>query len=87
MTCPCCGHGRLARCDYNYLNTVIVAPMTRKGRDYPTRVPCRFQGKSGQVVLDQIHTVDKRRLVKRLRILAANTQHPALEVLSEMFAG
>ena len=70
-----------------YLSTVIVAPMTSKGRDYPTRVPCRFQGKSGQVVLDQIRTVDKRRLVKRLRILAANTQHPVLEVLSEMFAG
>lgn len=69
-----------------YLNTVIVAPMTSKGRDYPTRVPCRFQGKSGQVVLDQIRTVDKRRLVKRLGILAANTQQHVLDVLGEMFA-
>ncbi len=49
-----------------HLATVIIAPMTTKGRGYPTRVPCRFQGKSGQVVLDQLRTVDKGRLVKRL---------------------
>ena len=46
-----------------HIETVIVAPMTTKGRPYPTRVPVRFQGKSGQVVLDQLRTVDKSRLV------------------------
>lgn len=69
-----------------YLNTVIVAPMTTKGRDYPTRVPCRFQGKTGQVVLDQIRTVDKGRLANRLGLLGANTQRHVLEVLAEMFS-
>jgi mRNA interferase MazF len=48
------------------IGTVIIAPMTTKGRDYPTRVPCTFQGVAGQVVLDQMRTVDKARLVKRL---------------------
>ena len=45
-----------------HIATVIVAPMTTKGRSYPTRVACTFQGKEGQVVLDQIRTVDKSRL-------------------------
>jgi mRNA interferase MazF len=40
--------------------------MTTKGRDYPTRVSCRFQGKDGQVVLDQLRTIDKTRSVRRL---------------------
>ncbi|NJD09215.1 MAG: type II toxin-antitoxin system PemK/MazF family toxin [Gemmatimonadetes bacterium] len=53
-----------------YIRTVTVAPMTSIGRSYPTRVECRFQGKAGQVVLDQIRTVDKLRLVKRLGRLA-----------------
>jgi len=41
-----------------YIATVIAAPTTAKGRDYPTRVPCSFKGKDGQVVLDQIGTID-----------------------------
>jgi len=49
-----------------HIGTVIVAPMTTKGREYPTRVPIVFQRKKGQVVLDQIRTVDKKRLAKRL---------------------
>ena len=48
-----------------HIATVIVAPMTTKGRDYPTRVLCTFQGKEGQVVLDQIQTVDKVNVVGR----------------------
>jgi len=43
----------------DHIRTVIVAPMTTKGKPYPTRVPCTFQGKRGQIVLDQIRTVDK----------------------------
>src|SRR5512138_3276530 len=69
-----------------FINTVIVAPMSTKGRAYPTRVACRFQGKSGQVVLDQIRTVDKVRLVKRLGRINAATQTRVLSVLGEMFA-
>jgi mRNA interferase MazF len=69
-----------------HLATVIVAPMTTKGRDYPTRVPCRFQGKRGQVVLDQLRAVDKTRLVKRLGRIGPAVQEQVLAVLAEMFA-
>ena len=69
-----------------FIRTVIVAPMTTKGAQYPTRVPCRFQGKQGQVVLDQIRTVDKARLVKRLGKLGPRTSAEVLSVLGEMFA-
>jgi len=70
----------------HHLRTVIVAPMTTKGRSYPSRVPCRFEGKDGQVVLDQARTVDKARLVKRLGRLNSRTQEAILAVLAEMFA-
>ena len=69
-----------------HIATVIIAPMTTKGRSYPTRVPCRFQGKEGQIVLDQIRTVDKVRLVKRLGQIDADTQKNVLALLAEMFA-
>jgi mRNA interferase MazF len=69
-----------------YISTVIVAPMTTKGRDYPTRVPCRFQGKEGQVVIDQIRTVDKIRLIKRLGKIDSETQADVFSVLSELFS-
>src|SRR5260370_42505649 len=49
-----------------HIQTVIVAPLTTKGRPYPTRVACTFQGKRGQIVLDQIRTVDRLRLVRRM---------------------
>ena len=48
------------------LNTVIIAPMTTKIRNWPTRVKIEFQGKQGEIALDQIRTIDKRRLVKHL---------------------
>jgi mRNA interferase MazF len=69
-----------------YIGTVIVAPMTTKGRDYPTRVLCTFKGKNGQVVLDQIRTVDKTRLVQKLGRIEKQTQEDILSVLCEMFA-
>jgi mRNA interferase MazF len=69
-----------------HVQTVIVAPMTTKGRPYPTRVQCTFQGKRGQVVLDQIRTVDRARLVKRLGKLSAEQSGQVLAVLGEMFA-
>ena len=69
-----------------YISTVIVAPMTTKGRNYPTRVPCKFQGKEGQVVIDQIRTVDKTRLMKRLGKMDSETQADVFSVLSEFFS-
>jgi mRNA interferase MazF len=68
------------------IRTSIVAPMTSKGRSYPTRVPCRFKCKAGQVVLDQIHAVDDRRLVKKLGRIDRGTATRVLEVLGEMCA-
>jgi len=70
-----------------HLATAIVAPMTTKGRDYPTRVACRFQGKRGQIVLDQLRSVDKVRLVKRLGRIGPSVQSTVLAALAEMFAG
>lgn len=69
-----------------YLSTVIVAPMTTGGRKYPMRVSCQFKGKKGQVVLDQIRTVDKTRLIKKLGTLSKPASKEVLRVLSEMFA-
>lgn len=69
-----------------FISTVIVAPMTTKGRDYPSRVSCVFQGKQGQIVLDQLRTVDKTRLAKRLGKIALHTQSKILSVLAEMFS-
>ena len=69
-----------------YISTVIIAPMTTKGRNYPTRVPCTFQGKEGQVVIDQLRTVDKIRLAKRLGKIDPDTQTHVFSVLSELFS-
>lgn len=69
-----------------YINTVIVAPMTTKARSYPTRVACRFQGKQGQVALDQIRTVDKSRLIRKRGRIDSQTQRKVLSVLNEMFS-
>lgn len=65
--------------------SVIIAPMTTKGRNYPTRVPCTFQGKIGEVVLDQLRTVDKTRLVRRLGRWDAATSDAVLATLAELF--
>jgi mRNA interferase MazF len=69
-----------------HIGTVIIAPMTSKGRNYPSRVSCSFQGVKGQIVLDQIRTVDKARLVKKLGRLSPSTCDRVLDVLGEMFA-
>ena len=67
------------------IRTVIIAPMTSKGRNYPTRVNCTFQGIAGQIVIDQIRTVDKTRLVKKLGRLSISTAGRVLDVLTDMF--
>ncbi len=69
-----------------HIATVIVAPMTTKGRSYPTRIPVRFQRKTGEIVLDQIPTVDKNRLIKRLGKIDEATAQKVLALLAEMFA-
>ena len=69
-----------------HIRTVIVAPMTTTGRPYPTRVACRFQGKNGQVVLDQLRTVDRGRLVQKLGRLDKRTGAKVLNLLQELFA-
>ncbi len=69
-----------------HIRTVIVAPMTTIVRPYPTRVPCRFQGKSGQIVLDQLRTVDSARMVKKLGRINHKTATEVLAALQEMFA-
>ena len=69
-----------------HLRTVIVAPMTTAGRTYPWRISCRFQRRSGYVVLDQLRTVDCERLVRRLGALPGDTMSAVLGGLQEMFA-
>jgi mRNA interferase MazF len=69
-----------------HIRTVIVAPMTTAGKDYPTRVACEFKGKRGQIVLDQIRTVDKVRLTKKLGALDPQTQLAVISVLQRLFA-
>ena len=68
------------------IDTIIIAPMTTKGHAYPTRVPMTFQGKKGYIVLDQIRTVDKKRLVRRLGRITPSTAKKVLAVLSATFA-
>lgn len=68
-----------------HIKTVIIAPMTTKGRNYPTRISCKFKGKTGQIVLDQIRTVDKVQLTKEIGVIDKDTQKKVISVLSEMF--
>ncbi len=69
-----------------HIRTVIVAPMITAGKDYPTRVPCKFQGKKGQIVLDQIRTIDKSRLIKKLGAIDPQTQVDVISILQRLFA-
>ena len=71
---------------HDHLRTVIVAPMTSTLRPYPSRIPLTFQRKQGQIALDQIRTVDKSRLVKKLGSVQADTARHIAETLQEMFA-
>jgi mRNA interferase MazF len=66
--------------------TFIVAPMTTGGHAYPFRIPCRFEGKSGFVVLDQVRTVDRARVSRRLGRLSPRAVDAVLHALQAMFA-
>ena len=70
----------------NNLRTLIVAPMTTGGHEYPWRVPCRFQNRSGLVAIDQLRTIDSERISKRLGRLNSGTLQSVLSVLQEMFS-
>ena len=69
-----------------HIGTLLIAPMTTRVRHYPSRVPCAFQGQSGEIVLDQIRAVDKTRVIRRLGRLEETTQASVLAVLAQMFA-
>jgi mRNA interferase MazF len=69
-----------------HMGTFIVAPLTSGSHPYPFRIGCRFSGKEGHIVLDQIRTVDRDRLTKRLGAVSAVTLGKVLGVLREMFA-
>lgn len=69
-----------------HLSTFIVAPLTSKIHNYPTRIKCTFKSKEGQIVLDQIRTVDRIRLVKRLGVIDTETQKQVLDLLAKLFA-
>lgn len=68
----------------NNISTIIIAPMTTKSHSYPTRIPVRFEGKNGWVVLDQIRTVDNIRLVKRLGKISKKEVLEVKKTLKEM---
>ncbi|MCH8549432.1 MAG: type II toxin-antitoxin system PemK/MazF family toxin [Balneolaceae bacterium] len=69
-----------------HIKTVIIAPITSTIKNYPTRVTTTFQGRKGQIVLDQIRTVDKIRLIKNLGSISKAAEEKVLGVLQEMFA-
>ena len=69
-----------------YLRTLIIAPMTSTLKDYPTRIPLTFEGKQGNIVLDQIRTIDKSRMIKKLGTLEEKTTLEVLTVLQDMFS-
>ena len=68
------------------LSTVIVAPMTTKGFNFPCRMMCKFKGKNGLILLDQIRTVDKTRLEKQLGTIDETAQIELCSALQELFA-
>ena len=68
------------------ISTIIVAPLTSRLRNYQTRVPCKVNDKQGQIVLDQIRTVDKSRLIKKIDFLNKRVQRKVIETLNEMFS-
>jgi mRNA interferase MazF len=68
------------------IRTVIIAPMTSVQKEYPTRVPCIFKKKRGQIVLDQIRTIDKARLIKKLGAIDSKTQSDTISILQRLFS-
>ena len=67
-----------------HISTIIIAPMTTKSHAYPTRIPLTFQGKKGWIVLDQIRTIDKRRVIKKIGKISTNKIAEIKNVINEM---
>ena len=70
---------------HDFLRTVTVGPMTTGSHPAPYRIPLRFRGKEGLILLDQLRTLDKQRLVRRLGVISGNTLRLTLAALREMF--
>jgi mRNA interferase MazF len=70
---------------HDFLRTVTVAPMTTGSRPAPYRITLRFRGKDGLILLDQLRTLDKLRLVRRLGVVTGNTLRLTLAASREMF--
>ncbi|HEY5239163.1 MAG TPA: type II toxin-antitoxin system PemK/MazF family toxin [Rhizomicrobium sp.] len=68
------------------LNTVVIAPLTSTLRDYPTRLRIRFQGRNGEIAVDQLRALDKRRLIKKLGKISPETQSRLTALLLEFFS-
>ncbi|PRP68772.1 growth inhibitor PemK [Chromobacterium amazonense] len=71
---------------HDYLRTVIIAPMTTGNKPAPYRIPVTFQGKKGLILLDQVRTLDKTRLVKKMGAVSNKTLTATLDTLQEVFA-
>jgi mRNA interferase MazF len=69
-----------------HISTVIIAPMTTAGKEYPTRIGCNFKKQKGHIVLDQIRTIDKTRLLKNIGTIDSATQLKVIAVLQRLFA-
>ncbi len=68
------------------LNTALIAPMTSKGFSFPTRISCIFQNKTGMILLDQIRSVDKSRLLKKVGTISKGTQIKMIACLQDLFS-
>lgn len=68
------------------IRTVIIAPMTSAQKEYPTRVSCTFRKKQGQIVIDQVRTVDKARLIQKLGTIDSKAQLEVISILQKLFA-
>jgi mRNA interferase MazF len=69
-----------------YLNTIIIAPLTSVRRGYPSRIECKFKGRKGEIMLEQLRSVDKRRLIKRQGTLNEDLQNSILQKLQDIFS-
>ncbi len=68
-----------------YMDSVVIVPLTSKLKNYPSRVNCKFKNKEGQIVIDQIRTIDKTRLVKKLGIIEDATSKKVYEMIKKYF--
>lgn len=72
--------------ELNWLNTLIVAPLTTKGFNSPSRVEFVFNNKTNLILLDQLRTVDKKRFIRNVGYIQKNTQEKISQILIEMFS-